>query len=107
MNEFIKWLSANQLTSIVLIIFVLLLATSLAVLYIVAFFQGRKVYFWPPKIGPKPEDKHQMRTSFDAKEPGGSKSNSLSSATSSILPKNPPEGLVILIPKANTGYSKV
>lgn len=34
--------------------FVALLLLTIAVIYVVAFIQGREVSFWPPKIGPGP-----------------------------------------------------
>jgi len=55
MDEFFKWLSANSIAGMVVVIAFGLLVIAATVMYVVAFFQGREVTFWPPKIGPKPE----------------------------------------------------
>ncbi len=49
MDEFFKWLSGNPIATIILLV-----AVGLAVIIcVVAFFQGREITFWPPKISPK------------------------------------------------------
>ncbi|MBN2222349.1 MAG: hypothetical protein JW708_09080 [Vallitaleaceae bacterium] len=53
MNEFFKWLSSNSLATTTLIVSFGMIILSIAVTYLVAFFQGREISFWPPKIGPK------------------------------------------------------
>jgi serine/threonine protein kinase len=50
MNELFKWLSENNIASIALILILLLIVS----IYVIAFFQGREISFWPPKIGSKP-----------------------------------------------------
>ena len=51
MDNFLNWISMNPTiaTTIIVILGVLLLA--MVVLFIVAFFQGREVSFYPPRIG--------------------------------------------------------
>ena len=55
MAEFFKWLSNSPMTTVVFIVFIGALFISVTVLYIIAFFQGRAIFFWPPKIGQKPK----------------------------------------------------
>jgi serine/threonine protein kinase len=54
MGNFVDWLSHNQAASATIIVAFSLMVVTLIVIYAVAFFQGRAVSFWPPKIGPKP-----------------------------------------------------
>ncbi len=50
MSEFFQWLSSNPTATITLT-----LAFGIFVLiYLIAFFQGREISIWPPRIGPKP-----------------------------------------------------
>lgn len=51
MDAFIQWLSVNPTASVILIISFGILAISVTTIYIVAFFQGREISFWPPTIG--------------------------------------------------------
>jgi len=54
MDKFFSWLSQNPIATNTLIIAFGVLVSSLVLIYTVAFFQGRSVSFWPPKIGEKP-----------------------------------------------------
>lgn len=56
MSEFFKWLSTNQIAASTIIIAFGLLIVSIVLIYIIAFFQGRGIAFWPPKIGAKPKN---------------------------------------------------
>ncbi len=58
MSEFFIFLSSNPTVATVLVVFVCALIASATTIYLVAFFQGREISFWPPKIGPKPESLH-------------------------------------------------
>lgn len=51
MDEFFKWLSSNPIATTALIVAFGVLVTSVTLIYLVAFFQGREISFWPPKIG--------------------------------------------------------
>lgn len=57
MSEILKWITTDIIAKITL-------AGTLAavvIMYLVAFFQGREISFWPPKIGKKPnkiQDEH-------------------------------------------------
>ncbi len=50
MDTFFIWLSTNPTATV----FVGVLVATLALLFLFAFFQGREIAFWPPKIGPRP-----------------------------------------------------
>ena len=54
MGDLLKWLSENPRAAIPVIIVFGLLLTSAVLVYMIAFFQGREISFWPPKIGSKP-----------------------------------------------------
>ena len=55
MSELLKWLSTNPVVMITLLIAFFILIVLVILVYLVAFFQGREISFWPPKIGPKPK----------------------------------------------------
>jgi hypothetical protein len=48
-------LSNNPIATISLIVAFSILVISITIIYLVAFFQGRAISFWPPKIGAKPD----------------------------------------------------
>jgi hypothetical protein len=48
MDAFFDWLSTNPTATVI----VGLLVATLAILFLSAFFQGREISLWPPKIGP-------------------------------------------------------
>jgi hypothetical protein len=54
MKEFFAWLSSNPSATTLLTIVLVVIAASVVLIYLVAFFQGREISLWPPKIGPKP-----------------------------------------------------
>lgn len=56
MNEFIKLLSDNPIVTIPIIFLVCFFIFT----YLYAFFQGREISFWPPKIGPLTTPKKQI-----------------------------------------------
>lgn len=75
MDEFIKWLSANPIMEAALPISFIGLPLVVALIYIIAFVQGREVSFWPPKIGQKqkelvPEQKARITRSTNGFETG-------------------------------------
>lgn len=51
MESLVKLVSSESPTVMVVVLAVLLLAIVIAILFTVAFFQGRSVSFWPPTIG--------------------------------------------------------
>lgn len=55
MDEMIKFLSTGSMTAIVICAAVLILTFVVASIYVVAFFQGRSISFWPPSIGERPK----------------------------------------------------
>lgn len=54
MDEFVKLLSSNATVTNTILIVLVFAVLSLLSMFLVAFFQGREISFWPPKIGPKP-----------------------------------------------------
>ena len=56
MSEFFKWLSSNSIAANTLIIAFGALITSVNLIFVIAFFQGREVTFWPPKVGTRSND---------------------------------------------------
>ncbi len=54
MTGFFNWLSANPPATNAFILTFSILIISIPLIYLVAFFQGRAIYFWPPKIGERP-----------------------------------------------------
>ncbi len=61
MLDFFNWLSGGSVSSIVFIVTICLLIFGIALAYAVAFFQGREISFWPPKIGAKPAWKNTSK----------------------------------------------
>jgi hypothetical protein len=51
MEQFFEWLQSNPIAATVAIIAFAVLVASAPLMYIVAFFQGREISFWPPRIG--------------------------------------------------------
>lgn len=53
MKDFLEWLSSNEQILIAIEVSLIALAVSISLIYLIAFFQGRPISFWPPKIGRK------------------------------------------------------
>ena len=51
MDTILKLLFQNQFILNFLLILISILVLTILLIYLVAFFQGRSVSFWPPKIG--------------------------------------------------------
>jgi hypothetical protein len=54
MTDFFKWLSSNPIATNAFTIAVSVIVISIVLIYVVAFFQGRSISFWPPNIGERP-----------------------------------------------------
>lgn len=54
MDTFLELLSSNHLLTTTLVLSFGIIVTALVIMYLFAFFQGRSISFWPPKIGEKP-----------------------------------------------------
>lgn len=50
-EQIFEWLQSNPITAKVMIIAFAVLVASIPLMLIVAFFQGREISFWPPRIG--------------------------------------------------------
>lgn len=55
MAELFKWLSDNPVATTSLVIVFIVLAGAVIATYLIAFFEGREISFWPPKIGGRTE----------------------------------------------------
>ncbi len=55
MNDILIWLSQNPAAATTVIVSIGVLTTAIILIYLIAFFDGREISFWPPKIGSKPE----------------------------------------------------
>jgi len=62
MADFFNWLSNNPVATTTLIVSFGVLVTATTLIYVVAFFQGRSISFWPPKIGEKPNKSKRADT---------------------------------------------
>lgn len=65
MNELIKFLSTGSPIAIVICGAVLFLTIVIAVIYAIAFAQGRSISFWPPSIGELPKPSSGAHTGGD------------------------------------------
>lgn len=55
MDQFFIWLSNNPFAANILVTLLGVLVASVVIMYLVAFFQGREISFWPPRFGKKPD----------------------------------------------------
>ncbi len=72
MSELFKWLSANPTAANVFLYLAATVISSFLILFLAAFFQGREISLWPPKIGPKPV-KPPQKISDPAADPAAAK----------------------------------
>lgn len=56
MAEFLKLLSGNTTVLAVVLSAVGLFVIAVVTIYVIAFFQGRSISFWPPNVGSKPTE---------------------------------------------------
>ena len=61
MADILQFLAKNPEIATATIITISFVVISIALMFIVAFFQGREVTFWPPKIGSKSETKDKSQ----------------------------------------------
>jgi len=77
MEQLFHWLSNSTIATSVIIIGFAILVSTVVLIYLTAFFQGREISFWPPKVGPKPiildpikpEKGNKQRIPLGPKEP--------------------------------------
>jgi hypothetical protein len=55
MDGFFKWLSSDPVATTLLIVAFGVVVILVTVIYLMAFFQGRPISFWPPSVGAKPD----------------------------------------------------
>jgi len=65
MTDFFQWLAGGSISSLIFIIVLGLVITGIILIYVVAFFQGREVSFWPPKISEKPKKENKVEGKAD------------------------------------------
>jgi hypothetical protein len=66
MTELFNWLSSNSVAGNVVVAALGLIVVSVVVIYLIAFFQGRELSFWPPRIGGKvPERENNLMLDKD------------------------------------------
>lgn len=61
MDAFFQWIANNSIASNALVISFCILLLFFIVVYLVGFFQGREISFWPPKIGAKLDSSNVIR----------------------------------------------
>jgi hypothetical protein len=66
MTDFFLWLTAGSTSSIFFIVIVGIISLGIPLLFVIAFFQGREITIWPPKIGERP-NKLLLQVSKDVK----------------------------------------
>jgi eukaryotic-like serine/threonine-protein kinase len=66
MDELVKLLSTGSPAATVIIGGVVFLIVTVAVIYIVAFVQGRSISFWPPSIGERPKPRTNGQTAGES-----------------------------------------
>lgn len=61
MSDVLQFLAQNPETATAITVSISLIVIAIVLMFVVAFFQGREITFWPPKIGSKSEakDRHQ------------------------------------------------
>lgn len=78
MGDVLKWLTENPRAAIPILILFGFLLTSAILVYVIAFFQGREISFWPPKIGSKPLSDSERKQASTAQKATGNTSENVS-----------------------------
>lgn len=72
MMEFFLWLSGGSPLALFLIGIAVVVIIVIIIIFVVAFFQGREISFWPPKIGEKKKiiysDKEKLDTNISKEQ---------------------------------------
>jgi len=66
MSQIFQWVTSNPLAGLITLITFSIIVISVVIIYLVAFFQGREISFWPPKIGVKFRKSDPPKTSNKA-----------------------------------------
>lgn len=61
MADFFNWLIGGSISSILFIVIVSIVGIGAPLIFILAFFQGREIILYPPKIGAKPDLKNKTK----------------------------------------------
>jgi serine/threonine-protein kinase len=70
MDAFFEWLSSNPIAGTTLIVSFGVIVISVTLIYLIAFFQGRSIELWPPKIGQKPDKPKKAKPRRDTQPVG-------------------------------------
>lgn len=62
MDALIKWLSSGSVSASIILVLMSFILAIVALIYLVAFLQGREISFWPPKIGEKRKESSNKST---------------------------------------------
>lgn len=73
MDSFFNWVTSSKAVTLVLLSVVGLVVIILVTIFLVAFFQGRSISFWPPKIGQKTPKQSKDRVVDKIKIESGNK----------------------------------
>lgn len=65
MSSFFDWVSNSPIATNMLIGLFVIWGVAVAIMYLVAFFQGRSISFWPPRIGEKKPRRRSIATPTD------------------------------------------
>ena len=86
MTDFFNWLSSNPIATTTVIVSFGVVITAVTIIYVIAFFQGRSISFWPPHIGEKPS-----KTRHEKSETAREKTHPpiLQQGTNDDFPSNP------------------
>lgn len=69
MTEILTWLAGDSSASGIVIITICLLALLVAIIYMVAFWEGRAISFWPPRIGSRSPQAKQHQPNKPSEPP--------------------------------------
>jgi hypothetical protein len=79
MDTILTWLSANPAITTALLDVAIGLILVIIFIYVIAFFQGREISFWPPRIGEK-QDKKKKSSSNNAEPSRNGNQTSITNA---------------------------
>lgn len=77
MDAFFNWLSSNPPATMTLIVSFGVLVTLIILIYLVAFFRGQDISFWPPRIGAATKDQPPLADNREQDTPPASQPKSI------------------------------
>jgi hypothetical protein len=74
LSQFLSWVAGNPVANVTLTALAAAVVLAVIVTYLIAFFQGREICLWPPKLGARPiAPNRDYRSSTSAVTPGAKK----------------------------------